>query len=257
MEFKADSKKRHIEFTLQATTKRVRFCLDITEAPSLPYALAVLGLLGENVHTVRSRLNACARKSVALLHVHVRALPILGMTLEKWHMIVVRRAVLATPFDLEDRKESCQNAGGFKELLDPKKAFLVDGHMNARYTRSDPCLSVMYTMRDGCETEKSWRCMVALTGGRLYSPDLPTEGISIDNMWLDQNGKVNQEKGFLKRILKVYEVCRRRDVSISDIQDDNKNRTKRVPVCISDTRDDIENLIQGVPVIDFVNMLCR
>jgi hypothetical protein len=226
-----EHKKRRTEFTVQAVTKRIRFCLDTSEVPSLPYALAAVGLLGPTGQDVLVRLNACAQESVALLPVYARAMPCIGLIVEKWHMPVVRRALAATPFLLEERKIATA------ALLDPTRTFLVDGHLNIRYTRSEPRLHpvVVYTMRDGFETEKSWRCLITLRNGRFYAHDLPPEGLSTEMLWLDGEGRPDQEKGFLKRILKVYEVV-------------------RSPRHSSPT--DIGDIWSGIPVLDVVNALC-
>ena len=192
-------KKRRIEFTLPAITKRVRFCLETIESPSLPCALAALGLLGPDATTVRSRLVLCAHKSRALLPEHVRACPWFGLRIEKWQMLVVQQALQETPFQLHDCKRAFTTSGGWRALLDPTRMFLVEGHLNARYTRSGRNAIVVYTMRDDENTEQSWRCMIALKGGRLYSPELPTDGLSIANMWLEITPK---------RVLRVLRVMR-------------------------------------------------
>ena len=220
-------KKRRIEFTLPAITKRVRFCLETIESPSLPCALVALGLLGPDATTARSRLMQCVHTSRVQLPVQVRTCPWSSLQIDKWQMLVVQQALQETPFRLHDCKDAGTTSGGCRALLDPTRMFLVEGHLNARYTRSGRNPVVVYTMRDGENTEQSWRCMLALKGGRFYSPELPTDGLSMANMWLDTAGRPDQEKGFLKRILKVYEVWHR--------------QTARA--------------ITGIPVLEFVNAM--
>ncbi len=113
------------------------------------------------------------------------------------------RTVQLTPLRPHDCKRAVTKSGGYRAALDPTRMFLVKGHLNARYIQSGRNPVVVYTMRDGENTEQSWRCMLALKGGRFYAPELPTDGLSIANMWLDITGRhnLNQEKGFLKRIL--------------------------------------------------------
>ena len=194
---------------MESTSKRLRFCLDHDEVPSMPYALSVLGLIGHSTEVVLRRMNDCARRSIHQLP--ARACLLIGPVVEKWHMSVVRLLLEKTPFTLDDRKASFDATGGCRDILDPTRTFLVEGHLNARYTTNDldQRQLVIYNILEECERENSWRYVVALKGGRLYAPDLSPNGIPISNMWLNEDGRPDQQHGFMKRILKVYEVGRR------------------------------------------------
>jgi hypothetical protein len=228
--------KRHTEFTMESTSKRLRFCLDHDDVPSLPFAIAALDLLGENADGVLRMMNERARRSIHRLTIHARSSLTIGTVVEKWHMLVVQWLLEKTSFVLEDRKEAFDRVGCCKDILDDTRTFLVEGHLNDRYTTNNPGQQhvVVYNMRDECTRDRSWRYVIALKGGMIYAPALSSKGISMRTMWLDEDGRPDQQKGFLKRILKVYEV---------------RDRVIETANKVSD------NVLNCVPIIELIQLL--
>ena len=74
-------------------------------------------------------------------------------------------------------------------------------------------------MQDGHDNtmicEQDWRHSIAVINGRIHCMGLKSGGILAQNLHLDEDGKphrgnANEEPaGYMKRILRVYEVVRR------------------------------------------------
>ena len=48
--------------------------------------------------------------------------------------------------------------------------------------------------------------VIAVKDGRLYSSGLPDCGLPVSNLWLDKEGRPDQERSYLRRFLRVYRV---------------------------------------------------
>ena len=192
------SKRHRTEFTLVSSTrKKIRFCLEDDDFP-LSRALYALGLIGNSVTAIFDTLEM-SRLYMGTLHESKAPPPTL--------IQVVRHTLKDGTNYLKDLKKSIHN-GGCVDLLDRTKCFLIDGHLNASYTKRGPGrhTTERFQFSDGKTTENSWRHFIAIRKGRIHSIGLPVNGIPVCNMWLDDAGRPDQEKGFMKRILRVYQV---------------------------------------------------
>ena len=206
------SKKRsRLEIVLSSTKhKKLRFCL-IDETP-LPYALCALGLIGPTPLSIHHTLDNCLAKLSAdttedSAHDETYPRSLHGEKGIWWKMSVVRNALNTGPAYLKDLKKEF-SFGGCMDLHDTTKSFLIDGHLNASYWKQGPGrhTSQHCQSAEGKDTEDSWRHFMAVHHGRIYSVVLPRNGILLNNLWLDEAGCPDIRKGFLKRILKVYQV---------------------------------------------------
>jgi hypothetical protein len=211
------TKRSRTESVLSSTThKKIRIYLSDENIP-LPYALCALNLIASTPSSIQEALDTSLR--IANRDTSLRITNTTGNVETKenvvvpslhgergswWHMYVVRHAMYTGPTYLKDLKFP---TGGCIDLHDTSKSFLVEGHLNARYMKKGPGrhMTEQYHAYLG-----SARHFIAVRNGRVHSIWLPKKGIQLGNLWLDDTGRPDPTKGFMKRLLKVYEVvaCR-------------------------------------------------
>jgi len=206
------AKRSRFEVVLESTTRKLRFCLSHDDIP-LPHALHALGLVGGTISSICTILDSHLPAAQTVMN-KSRSIPgeserlhCVGIRGLWWHLQVVHQSLSHGPSYLKGLKRSPQS-GGFPELLDPTKNFLIEGHLNASYLKRGPGRHTTehFQISDDGDRENCRRHVMALRFGRIHSPGLPVNGIPLCNLWLDENGRPDQDKGFLKRILKVYLV---------------------------------------------------
>jgi hypothetical protein len=202
------TKRSRTEYVLSSTTrKKIRIYLADESVP-LPHALCALGLIASTPASIQTALDTSLRITRTRGQVETKknvVVPSLqGERGSWWHMYVVRQAMYSDPTYLKDLKFP---SGGCIDLHDTSKRFLVEGHLNARYLKKGPGRHVTEQHHTYLGSSRQF---MAVRNGRLYSVGLPANGIQLCNLWLDDTGRPDPAKAFMKRLLKVYEVvdCR-------------------------------------------------
>jgi hypothetical protein len=169
-------------------------------------AMASLDLLGSTRTEVANKLDACIDPVLELFNKdrdHDRCR--VGIDGEQWHICVIRRALKNARSASYFKKQVVSQHGGCLSLLH-SGSFLIDGHLNRSYL----CPGGQRVFQPGHEeddrSEDSWRHCIAVKDGRLYSSGLPDCGLPVSNLWLDKEGRPDQERSYLRRFLRVYRV---------------------------------------------------
>jgi hypothetical protein len=155
-------------------------------------SLSILGLLGATPGEAAVCLDKCIDP---ILDIFNKDRPLqnydrdrVGKEGQHWHMATIRMAVRRSGSSRYLKKQLVLK-GGCKALLSGG-AFLIDGHLN------------------GHDDEKvsTRRRSIAVKDGLMFCPGLDTMGVPVSNLCLDENGKPDQDRGYMARFLKVYKV---------------------------------------------------
>ena len=128
----------------------------------------------------------------------------LGVAGSTWHREIIKRTVIKAGFDYKIIPA--------KELHNSKKGlYLIDGIANWRFL-----LRANYVEPYNLEglddrpwkDRKGWQHVIGIKDGKIMRKY--GKGILIDWLWIDNNGKVDQTKGFMYEIHKVYHITPKR-----------------------------------------------
>ena len=130
-----------------------------------------------------------------------------GVPDDRWHPKVVQQTVIDAGYDF--RKVDLNNVELRKQLK--KGSYLVDGVLNKRYVMMDKGQQVECFDDTGDNTtpwsnEAGWRHSIAVRDGRILEKEF---AMSANWLWLDANNRPNSSKGYMYKILKVYEITPR------------------------------------------------
>ena len=162
---------------------------------SVARTLCKLGLLGSSSTEVVEKLDAAIDPILDRFNQNrsLRDHPRhdVGIEGDQWCEDVIRYAIKTDDSKKYLKKLSVVN-GGCPALLGDGD-FAVDGHLN-------------HAVGDQGHGITNIRQSVAIKNGRVYSSGLHTDGVPISVLGLDDNGRPSYDKGYMKRILKVYRV---------------------------------------------------
>ena len=178
--------------------------------------LSKLGLVGQGVEEVTKNLNASID---AVLDIFNRNRPLrdhdrrrVGVEGVEWCYDVIRHALKKTSSPYYLKKQVIHN--GDCAVLLGDGDFFVDGHLDRSYVQYMPGgVGGDRMYQSGHDDplyapDGTWRHSVAVKDGRVYCDGLADCGVPVGTLWLDEHGRPNPTRGYMKRILKVYKVER-------------------------------------------------
>lgn len=128
----------------------------------------------------------------------------LGVPGLTWHREIIKRTVIKAGFDYKITPVT--------ELHQSKKGlYLVDGIANWRFLLRDKFVEpyvLAGTDDRPWKNRKNWQHVIGIKDGKIMRKH--SKAILVDWLWMDKNGKVDQTKGFMYEVHKVYRITPKR-----------------------------------------------
>jgi hypothetical protein len=124
----------------------------------------------------------------------------LGVPNLTWHREIIKRTVIKAGFDYHIIPT--------KELHQSKKGlYLIDGIANWRFLLREDYVEP-YDLEGPDDRpwkdRKGWQHVIGIKDGKIMRKH--GKGILVDWLWMDKHGKIDQTKGFMYEIHKVYYI---------------------------------------------------
>ena len=130
-----------------------------------------------------------------------------GVPDDRWHPEAVKLSVTDAGYDF--RKLKLQTVE-LRTLL-KNGSYLIDGVLNDHYVMMDKgrqvdCYDDTGDTTTPASNEAVWRHSIAVRDGQILEKEF---NMSSKWLWLDANNRLDRTKGYMYKILKVYEITRR------------------------------------------------
>jgi len=122
-----------------------------------------------------------------------------GIEDHMWRHNVVKEALVGTGYNLS--RVWLHSGIDYTNRL-----FLVDGYLNPQFTDIETKDVHLQSNHHVDMNDDSWKHTIAIKDGRIWCPGVSESGIPVSNLWINEKGFVDAENGYMRKILRVYEL---------------------------------------------------